>query len=155
MDNSSNDTKNIKSASAWNELLNFLWDGGSRSIIVLTFAVGSIYITLNNQKICPGMPSITPSRESKSDVILVQPNPICSKYFELIFMVIGGYLGLSLPRGMKSQPAEPTEPTEPIKPAEPTEPIKPAEPIKPTEPTEPTEIPVPLPEKKGVNDPDK
>lgn len=140
MDNSSNDTKNIKSASAWNELLNFLWDGGSRSIIVFTFAVGSIYITLNNQKICPGMPSVNPNRESKSDVVLVQPNPICSKYFELIFMVIGGYLGLSLPRGMKSQP---------------TEPGKPGEPEEAGEPGKPGEISAPLPEKKGVKDPDK
>jgi hypothetical protein len=147
MNNSSNDTKNIKSASAWNEFLNFLWDGGSRSIIVLTFAAGSIYITLNNQKICPGMPSINPNRESKGDVALVQPNPICAKYFELIFMVIGGYLGLSLPRGMKSStPETPVTPVTPVTPETPETPVTPETPETPE---------TPLPEKKGVKDPGK
>jgi len=40
-------------------------------------------------------------------LVATQPNPICNKYFELAFMVVGGYLGLSLPSNQKSEKGDP------------------------------------------------
>lgn len=34
----------------------------------------------------------------QQQLVVAQPNPICGKYFELAFMVVGGYLGLSVPK---------------------------------------------------------
>ncbi len=83
--------------SGWKAFLNFLWDGGFKSLIVLVTLGGALWITVNNDKICKGVPN------SNSDsASLVQPNPICSKYFELVFMVVGGYLGLSTPSSTNS-----------------------------------------------------
>jgi hypothetical protein len=84
----------------WTDFLSFLWDGGARSLIVVILVLGASGITIFNKDVCPGspsqaLPSATPSKESSSTssnsnasttlVQLVQPNPICSKYFELNF----------------------------------------------------------------------
>jgi hypothetical protein len=82
-----------RTSSPWKEFLDFLYDGGFRSSIALIISIGAIWITLENDKICKG----APSQEGGETIALVQPNPICSKYFELTFMIVGGYLGLSLP----------------------------------------------------------
>ena len=84
----------------WNELLSFLWDGGARSLIVITLVGGATYITVKNGETCPGLPSVASDNNGtpKEGTPLIQPNPTCSKYFELVSLVIGGYLGLSLPR---------------------------------------------------------
>jgi hypothetical protein len=102
-------------SSGWKEFLNFLWDGGFKSLIVLATLVGAILITLNNERVCQGVPTSTaptptptPTRNSTSTPStattppLIQPNPICSKYFDLAFMVVGGYLGLSIPSSVNS-----------------------------------------------------
>ena len=108
--------------SAWNEFLTFLWEGGARSVIVLLLVFGAGGITVFNERACPGLPSqgtlsvITPNPSTSPSLVqLVQPNPICSKYFELVFMVVGGYLGLSLPNsGAKEKDSATvvTDPTE-------------------------------------------
>jgi len=85
--------KDQRTSSPWKEFLDFLYDGGFRSSIALIISIGAIWITLENDKICKG----APSQEGGETIALVQPNPICSKYFELTFMIVGGYLGLSLP----------------------------------------------------------
>ncbi len=143
-------TNNVKDeSSGWKEFLNFLWDGGFKSLIVLATIVGAVLITLNNERVClvvitptptsTPTPSSTPTPTSTqtpnptstqtqtrnststpsstptptrnststptpdpSTTSLIQPNPICSKYFELAFMVLGGYLGLSTPSSVNS-----------------------------------------------------
>jgi len=89
---------NTKS-SWWKEFLNFLWDGGFKSLIVLVTLVGAVWITVDNDRICKGAPTSTPTSTSTA---LVQPNPICARYFELVFMIVGGYLGLSVPSNVNS-----------------------------------------------------
>lgn len=100
-------------------ILDFLWDGGYRSTIVFAVTVGAIVITANSRNFCyvesRGVPQQTAAVASSADpgkavqnqqvaagqasaVIPVEPNPICAKYFELAFMVIGGYLGLAQPK---------------------------------------------------------
>ena len=86
-------------ASWWTELLNFLWDGGFKSLIVLVTLGGAVWITVDNDKICKGAPTSTSTSTSTA---LVQPNPICARYFELVFMIVGGYLGLSAPSSVNS-----------------------------------------------------
>ena len=60
----------------------------------------------------PGAPDQKPSAPIQAPiqqptVVVAQPNPICAKYFELAFMVVGGYLGLSTPKGART-PVEPS-----------------------------------------------
>ena len=86
-----------RTSSAWKELLDFLYEGGFKSLIVLVVSIGAILITLKNDEVCKG----APSQEGGETIALVQPNPICSKYFELTFLILGGYLGLSLPAQSK------------------------------------------------------
>lgn len=87
---------NTKS-SWWKEFLNFLWDGGFKSLIVLVTLAGAVWITVDNDRICKGAPT-----SNSNSTSLVQPNPICAKYFELVFMIVGGYLGLSVPSSVNS-----------------------------------------------------
>jgi len=81
----------------WTELLNFLWDGGFKSLIVLVTLGGAVWITVDNNRICKEAPT-----SNSTSTPLVQPNPICARYFELVFMIVGGYLGLSAPSGVNS-----------------------------------------------------
>ena len=111
----------------WNELLSFLWDGGARSLIVITLVGGATYITVKNGETCPGLPSVASDNKGtpKEGTPLIQPNPTCSKYFELVSLVIGGYLGLSLPRSgakEKDSSAVVTNPTVVTDPAVVTDP---------------------------------
>ena len=118
--------------SGWKTFLDFLWDGGFRSTIVLSVTLGAIVITVGSDKFCRSVPlevpipveSMTSANPTPADqrpvsaprntdapiqaatqqIIMVsaQPNPICAKYFELAFMVVGGYLGLSTPKSVRT-----------------------------------------------------
>lgn len=122
----------------WKEFLDFLWDGGYRSTIVLAITIGAIVLTIGNKNFCPVVPADNPkaapslsqpksqasaeATQANSDakatdsaqtaatpeptVVILQSNPICAKYFELTFMVVGGYLGLSLPSSKRSAISE-------------------------------------------------
>lgn len=125
------------SQSGWKTFLDFLWDGGYRSTIVFTVTLGAIGITVYSDKLCRPMPtSVEPEPigatgkppaatpgvpQLQQMVVAAQPNPICGKYFELAFMVVGGYLGLSTPKATRTPPQgtkrqdedEPVEPNDP------------------------------------------
>jgi hypothetical protein len=88
--------------SGWKQFLDFLWNGGFRSVIVLTVIVGAGWITVDNQKICPNVPTTTGSK----DGIALVSNPTCSKYFDLVLAIVGGYLGLSLPRSVQGSSSQ-------------------------------------------------
>ena len=113
----------------WKTFLDFLWDGGYRSTIVFTVTLGAIGITVYSDKLCRPMPtSVQPEPiaapvksepiaatgkppaatpgvpQLQQTVVAAQPNPICGKYFELAFMVVGGYLGLSTPKSTRTPP---------------------------------------------------
>ena len=82
----------------WTDFLSFLWDGGARSLIVVILVLGASGITVLNKDLCPGLASVASGEkgiEGKGGTPLVQPNPICSKYFELVSLVIGGYSDFS------------------------------------------------------------
>jgi hypothetical protein len=60
------------------------------------------WITVDNKNICPAVPNVTGEQEG----IALVSNPTCSKYFDLVLAIVGGYLGLSLPsssQGSSSQ----------------------------------------------------
>lgn len=102
MTNSSPNTQ-----SWWKTFLDFLWDGGYRSTIVLTVTLGAIGITVYSDKLCRPMPTaVQPPAATPGEpqVVAAVPNPICGKYFELAFMVVGGYLGLSTSKTTRTQP---------------------------------------------------
>ena len=109
----------------WKTFLDFLWDGGYRSTIVFAVTLGAIVITMNSGSFyyvdSGGVSQQADVKSSSADrvaagqgqqaaasqqpaVIAAQPNPICAKYFELAFMVIGGYLGLSQPKTTRTSP---------------------------------------------------
>lgn len=111
--------------SAWKTFLDFLWDGGYRSTIVFSVTLGAIVITVGSDKFCRAMPpelpqSVAPMSQGQNPkalilgatqqptVVVAQPNPICAKYFELAFMVVGGYLGLAMPKGSRT-PSRPSD----------------------------------------------
>lgn len=127
----------------WKQWLDFLYDGGFRSTIVLSVTLGAIGITVFSSKVCepvptqmlppqqslrpagtlpppppaPGspqtpaqQPTSTPAGSAQPILVPAQPNPICNKYFELAFMVIGGYLGLSLPSKQGDERDKPAGP---------------------------------------------
>lgn len=96
--------------SQWKIFLDFLWNGGYRSTIVFSVTLGAIGITVFSDTICKPMP--TSSGQSTSQPLQLQPNPICAKYFELAFMVVGGYLGLSTANSKRTEPDKDTTPTE-------------------------------------------
>lgn len=64
----------------------------------------------------PGVPQL------QQTVVATQPNPICAKYFELAFMVVGGYLGLSLPKSTRT-PVNGTKPQDEDNPVDPNDPL--------------------------------
>lgn len=127
--------------SGWKTFLDFLWDGGYRSTIVFSVTLGAIAITVGSDKFCRALPPelpqpvasmpsgnptpavqqpIAPGQKPSAPiqaaiqqptVVVAQPNPICTKYFELAFMVVGGYLGLSMPRGART-PVQPSDPSD-------------------------------------------
>lgn len=96
----------------WRAFLIFLWQGGFRSLIVLVVVIGAILIAWNNDKVCQGVPTsqiLAPQAKdgaenatTKSEITLIQPNPLCDRYYELTLLVVGGYLGLSVPSMGKS-----------------------------------------------------
>ena len=100
MPDSNNSNRDAIPTSWWKQFLDFMYGGGFRSLIVLVVASGAVFITVRNNSVCEGVPASLPPETgegSSQNITLVQPNPICSKYFELAFMVIGGYLGISRP----------------------------------------------------------
>ena len=124
--------------SGWKTFLDFLWDGGYRSTIVFSVTLGAIAITVGSDKFCRALPPelpqpvasmpsanptpalqqpVSPGQKPSAPiqaaiqqptVVVAQPNPICAKYFELAFMVVGGYLGLSIPKGART-PVQPSD----------------------------------------------
>ncbi|WP_156120387.1 hypothetical protein [Neosynechococcus sphagnicola] len=94
----------------WNELLGFLWEGGFRSLIILVSIVGTIWITVNNDSVCKNLSSNNGTANGAS---LAQGNPICSKYFDLIFLILGGYFGISVPSSSSGKPFGFSEPHAP------------------------------------------
>jgi len=88
--------------SGWKQFLDFLWNGGFRSVIVLTVIVGAGWITVDNQKICPNVPTT----KGSGDSVALVSNPTCSKYFDLVLAIIGGYLGLSLPNSSQGSASQ-------------------------------------------------
>ena len=125
----------------WPEFLSFLWDGGARSLIVVILILGATGITIGNKYVCAGSPSTTPSNNG-TPTPLVQPNPICSKYFELVSLVIGGYLGLSLPKSGAKEKDSASAPEPPV--PEPV-PVPPVLALIPLEAEPEPEPPVPEP----------
>jgi hypothetical protein len=65
----------------------------------------------------PGVPQL------QQTIVAMQPNPICGKYFELAFMVVGGYLGLSTPKNTRT-PVLGTKPQDEDKPVDPNDPFQ-------------------------------
>ncbi|MCM0592341.1 MAG: hypothetical protein HEQ35_25885 [Gloeotrichia echinulata IR180] len=78
-----------------NFVIKFLDHNGMRPVIVLVVIIGGILITLKSDKICviQEPPSVTGSQAK----IILRDNPVCSKYFEMGALVIGGILGLTVP----------------------------------------------------------
>jgi hypothetical protein len=66
--------------------------------------VGAGWITVDNQKICPNVQTTTGNK----DGIALVSNPTCSKYFDLVIAIIGGYLGLSVPSSLQGSSSQPS-----------------------------------------------
>jgi hypothetical protein len=111
-----------------NFIIDFLDHNGMRPIIALVVIVGAIWITLNSDKICvfrenltqasstssqispsptsTPQPSPTSTSQSQSGTqpqIIIRDNPVCSKYFEIAALVLGGLIGLAEPGIRKSE----------------------------------------------------
>jgi hypothetical protein len=82
-----------------NFILDFLDHNGMRPIIALVVIGGAIWITLNSNKICIIQEPIQTSSTSASSQpqVIIRDNPVCSKYFEIAALVLGGLLGLAQP----------------------------------------------------------
>ncbi|MEJ6487955.1 hypothetical protein N0Y54_43220 [Nostoc punctiforme UO1] len=82
-----------------NFILDFLDYNGMRPIIALVVIGGAIWITLNSNKICIIQEPIQTSSTSASSQpqVIIRDNPVCSKYFEIAALVLGGLLGLAQP----------------------------------------------------------
>lgn len=95
-----------------------------RPIMALVVISGAIWITVNSEKICiirepapvtqaqvtppPTPPQVTPSptppqgtkaleTSSSTQIQVIRDNPVCSKYFEMAALVLGGLIGLAQP----------------------------------------------------------
>lgn len=92
----------ILSIRAWckdmNGLIKFLDHNGMRPIIALVVIIGALAITLKSDKICVVQveyPPVTSRPAGTQPQIIFRDNPVCSKYFEIAALVLGGLLGLT------------------------------------------------------------
>jgi hypothetical protein len=100
-------------------IITFLDHNGMRAIIALLVIGGAIWITLNSDRVCvfrenstqasspssqisPSPASTSQSQSGTQPQIIIRDNPICSKYFEIAALVLGGLLGLAQP-GIRSK----------------------------------------------------
>ena len=80
--------KEVKS----NFIIDFIDHNGMRPIMALTVIAGAIWITINSDKIC-----IIREPQSGNQPQVIRDNPVCSKYFEMTALVLGGLIGLAQP----------------------------------------------------------
>ena len=92
---SNQDGKIDKKKQSKNGFIQFLDHNGMRPIIVLILVFGAIFITSNSKNFC--VIQEPPSVSGSETKIILRDNPICSKYFEMAALIIGGILGLTVP----------------------------------------------------------
>ncbi|MEG4072944.1 hypothetical protein QUA30_09640 [Microcoleus sp. Pol14C2] len=83
-----------------NGIIKFLDHNGMRPIIALVVIAGALVITLKSDKICVVQveyPPVTSRAAGTQPQIIFRDNPVCSKYFEIAALVLGGLLGLTAP----------------------------------------------------------
>ena len=70
-----------------------------RPIIALVVIAGAIWITLNSNEVCVIRDNSTqaPATSEAQAPIVIRDNPVCSKYFEIAALVLGGLIGLAEP----------------------------------------------------------
>lgn len=107
-------------------IIDFLDHNGMRPIIALVVIAGAIWITLNSDRVCvirenstqasstssqispsptstPQPPPTSTSQSETQPQIIIRDNPVCSKYFEIAALVLGGLIGLAEPGIRKSK----------------------------------------------------
>ncbi|MEG4442841.1 hypothetical protein QUB47_09675 [Microcoleus sp. AT9_B5] len=93
-----------------NGIIKFLDHNGMRPIIALVVIIGALAITLKSDKICVVQveyPPVTSRAAGTQPQIIFRDNPVCSKYFEIAALVLGGLLGLTAPgKSSRSQPED-------------------------------------------------
>ena len=83
-----------------NSIIKFLDHNGMRPIIALIVIIGALVITLKSDKICVVQveyPQASSTSSGTQPQIIFRDNPVCSKYFEIAALVLGGFLGLAEP----------------------------------------------------------
>jgi hypothetical protein len=73
-------------------IIQFIDHNGMRPIMALTVISGAIWITINSDKIC-----VIREPQSGNQPQVIRDNPVCSKYFEMTALVLGGLIGLAQP----------------------------------------------------------
>lgn len=82
-----------------NFVIDFLDHNGARALVALLVVFGAILITLKSGEVCVIRENSTqtPTTSGTQSPTVIRENSVCSRYFEMAALVLGGIIGLSEP----------------------------------------------------------